>query len=104
MKISVILHLFPLVFLTAGYISAYRLAQRSIENDPLKQLPSRTALQSARAMLVFMPLSGIFAAVGTWEAPALPLIVGLVVGGAMNVFYFFGSCRTIMANRLSRKP
>ncbi len=103
MRLSVLLHLFPLVFLTAGYIFAYRLAQRLVATNPLKQPPSRIALQSARVMLVLMPFSGIFAVIGTRDAPVLPLIVGLLVGGTMNVFYFFGSCRTNMANKLSRK-
>jgi len=103
MKLSDLIHLLPLAYLTAGYISAYFMAQRSIADNPLKQQPSRAGLWSAKFMLVLMPFSGIFAAIDTWDAPALPLVLGLLLGGSLNIFYFFGSCRIIMANKQIQK-
>jgi polyferredoxin len=89
-------------YVLADYISGYRRAKRTVQNDPLMR-PGSVLRWGAMFMVVFMPFSAFVAWYEELNAhTSFAQFCGIMVGITMNLLFFYSSCVTLMTMKSTR--
>jgi hypothetical protein len=92
-----IVHIALPVYVLAGYFSAYRMARRTVEENPSTARPGRVTRWAAMSMLLIMPVAAFSACYQEWSASiTLGELLGIMIGATMNIFFFFGGCIALL--------
>lgn len=98
MELNTIAHVALLLYVFGGYILAYLYAKSTVKKQAFTWVPGQISLFAAKVMTVLMPLAAIAAFTAEWHGPILPSLIG----GSMNVIWFYAGCFGVLAGRQLR--
>jgi hypothetical protein len=89
------------LYISAGYLSGYRMAKRAARERTSSYVrPGRASRWGAMFMVGIMPLAAFSALYEERNAPlSLGELFGTMIGITMNLLFFYGACNVLFGNR-----
>ena len=88
------------LYISAGYLSGYRMAKRAAQERTSSYVrPGRASRWGAMFMVVIMPAAAFSACYEEWDAPLSPgELFGTMIGITMNLLFFYGACNVLFGS------
>jgi hypothetical protein len=89
------------LYISAGYMSGYRMAKCAAQERTSSYVrPGRASRWGAKFMVVLMPVAAFSACYEEWNAPLSPgEFFGTMIGITMNLIFFYAACNVLFGSR-----